>query len=191
MKKLLLMLIVVGMLIGSGCSKYSTRNYAILGGGYGGPTKSANLTIEGLQIKENRQGRNSLIGGGFTMIFNSGDVEGDEITSGDYSDLFQLECSIDTVDEGETGRGSLPEMGLFGKYGIEVAKDTGLFVTGFGGFTIVEESYVLYPYSYEESEWTTYGMFGGGLSYLLNNNSYIQVDYDNRRGTTVGLGWKF
>ena len=190
-----ILLIVVGMLISTGgCN--NSKPHIILGGGYGGPTDSANLSIEGIQTTQNWQGRDTLTGVGFTMIFNGEGVPSEAVsTSGSWSNWYQYEAQNGyLIDEGT--KRYLPEMGLFGKYGIEIVKNTGLFATAFGGVTFADEVHLwtsrLGPPDYYETEgWITYGMLGGGISYYLNNDVYLQVDYDNRRGTTVGFGWKF
>ena len=67
---------------------------------------------------------------------------------------------------------------------------------GFGGITVADETHLAQSYAtgwyYEQDvAWNTYGLYGVGISYAPNDNTYLQVDYDNRRGITFGIGWKF
>lgn len=190
-----MLVLTICLLLLSGCLGQGPDNYAVVGGGQGGPTDSPNFTVEGVKVVRSL-GRDSLVGLGFTIIGSGGDADYDESTS-DYQSLYEWEESIGTLTDEGVYR-DFPEFGLFGKYGIEVVEDTGLFVTGFAGFTLADEvrvwqsSIPVYPYAYGEEEgWNVYGMYGGGLSYFFGGSTFLQVDFDNRRGTTVGFGWKF
>jgi len=89
-----------------------------------------------------------------------------------------------------------PEIGAFVKLGIEVLSDTGFFVNVIGGVTFMEEArgYVS-PYGYwqpTEGEIEIYGMFGGGVTYFINDKDVcLLTAYDNRRGFTAGIGFRF
>ncbi len=192
MKKITLTICLI--LIVSGCMEGKKGHYIVLGGGHGGATDSTNLAMEGVKIVQS-EGRDSLTALGFTIIFNSGDIPSDtESTSGSWAEWYKYEVESGYITDAGVRR-DWPEMGLFGKYGLEVAEDTGLFVNVLGGITFADEVHLYYsalgPPHYTENEgWTTRGMFGGGISYFFDDELYLQADYDNRRGLTVGIGWK-
>ena len=173
------------LLLISGCLGRGKDHYAVLGGGYGGKTDSANFTVEGVKIARS-QGRDSLFGLGYTAIFNGGDVPSDTLDypcpHWDYTDL--------GVER------DLPEMGIIGKYGIEIVKDTGLFATVVGGITFADETEIAQSnvtgwYYEQDTGINTYGLFGGGVSYFMKEDLFMQAEYDNRRGITIGAGWRF
>lgn len=162
-----------------------------IGGGHGGPTNSANLTAEKIWLIAS-EGRDSLSALGFTVIFNGGGIPSDtKSTSGEWAEYCQYEAQTGTlVDEGV--KRDWPEMGFFGKYGLELIKDAGLFVNVLGGATFADEVHLYHstlgpPHYTDHEGWNIYGMFGGGISYFLNGDILIQIDHDNRRGLTVGL----
>jgi len=178
-------LCTICLLLISGCLGRGKDHYAVLGGGYGGETDSGNFTVEGVKVARS-EGRDSLGGLGFTMIFNGGDVPSDVLDypcpHGDYTDL--------------GSQRDIPEMGLFGKYGLEIIEDTGLFATVLGGATFADETELAQSnatgwYYEQDTGINTYGLFGGGISYFLKDDLFLQVDYDNRRGITGGLGWRY
>jgi len=184
-------------LLASGCK--SPGEYQLLGGGHGGPMNSANVTVEGGRVTQLTppEGRNSLLAWGMTLIFN-----GDGIPSGKnagvepWKTFYKIDSKYGNLYDIKKGRGDLPELGLFGKYGLEVIEDTGLFATVLGGASVTNEKWycrsTMWPYEYHGTYDTTiYGMFGGGISYFLRDDLFLQVDFDNRRGVTGGLGWRY
>ena len=189
MKKLLTILIVAGVLIGAGgCN--------VIGGGHGGPTDSTNITLEVVRVNQNHQGRDSLISGGFTIILNGeGGIPSDtESTTGDWAGWYQMESRAGYLtDEGI--KRDWPELGIFGKYGIEVVRDSNWFVNGIGGITFADETHLwtsaLGPPHYADTSWEIYGLYGVGISHILNDSGYFQIDYDNRRGITISFGWRW
>ena len=76
-------------------------------------------------------------------------------------------------------------------------EDSGLFVTVLGGFTLADEVTVyestirVYPYSYGDISWELYGLYGGGVTYFFDTQNCIIATYDNRRGFSMGLGFKY
>lgn len=81
---------------------------------------------------------------------------------------------------------SSPEMGGLIKLGMEVEPDTGLFVNVLGGLTFIKWA----SYWDEGTEW--YGLFGGGVTYFIDDKDVcILAGYDNRRGFTAGVGYRF
>ena len=194
--KLMMLLVVAGMVMLQGCQSYS--DYLILGGGGGGKAGSGNFTMEALRVSQNPKGRDSLIGLGGTIIFNGDSIPSDyENAGGDWSEMYSLEQQWGTL-ENEGIRQTSSEMGLFGKCGIELVEDTGVFGTVFGGVTFARESQLYWsslgtPHYYVDKGTNNYGLYGMGISYIPNKDGslLLQVDYDNRRGITFGLGWKF
>jgi len=86
-----------------------------------------------------------------------------------------------------------PEMGGFIKFGWEVMPDTGFFINFLGGATWCRYTKVYKTVErrgLEELEW--YELFGGGITYVINDEDFcLTTAYDNRRGFTLGAGWRF
>lgn len=141
-------------------------NYIGFAGGQGGEFDSANLTVEyGTrppdELKPKPGERDFMVTGGFLIIDNA-------VETWFYE--------------------SRPEMGSFVKLGIEVAPDTGLFVNVLGGLTFIH--YARYWQTEWETEWN--GLFGGGVTYFINDKDVCFLTaYDNRRGFTAGIGFRF
>ena len=217
MKKLLMLILVAGMLIGAGCNvgtdpdikrwkdNHSPKNihsekndFLVLGGGGGGDAKAGNFTLEAIRINPNPKGRDSLFGLGTTFIFNGKGIPANyEDASGDWSDWYRLEQQIGTLED-EGIRQTGPEWGIFGKFGLELIENTGVFGTIFGGLSFSKEAQLYHsslgePHYFVDKGTTDYGLYGLGISYIpeKNSNMLFQIDYDNRRGITFGLGWKF
>jgi len=87
------------------------------------------------------------------------------------------------------------EWGTFIKIDHEVAPDSGLFVTALGGATFTrEQQYEYVDGSREERPDHVHidGLFGGGLTWFVNNGpTAIVTSYDNKRGVSVGIGWRY
>ena len=141
-------------------------SYVGFAGGYGREFDSANVTLEyGIrppeEIKSEPGERDWMLTGGITYINN-------------YN----------------------PEIGDFVKLGVEIVPDTGFFANVLVGFTLMEEArgYVS-PYGYwqpTEGEIEIYGLFGGGVTFFINDNDVcVLTAYDNRRGFTAGIGFRF
>jgi len=144
-------------------------NYIAIAGGQGGEFDAANLTVE------------------------YGSPPPDEIKSkvnpGPGKRDLMLTGGMTIIDNGiDLGYfKSSPEMGGFIKLGVEVVPDTGLFANVLGGVTWIIWNSV---WTEQETEW--YGMFGGGLTYFINDkDACILAGYDNRRGFTAGVGLRF
>jgi len=184
--RILVICLVLTLFVG-GCNSPGT--YSVLGGGHGGPTDSANFTVESGKTTQQTmlEGHDSLFAFGATFIFNNEGLPSDTLDypcpHGDYTDL--------------GWRRDIPELGLFGKYGLEVIKDTGLFVTVLGGLSMADETRLARSratgwYYEQDTKVNTYGMFGGGVTYFIKDKSFcVLVDYDNRRGFTAGIGKRF
>jgi len=90
---------------------------------------------------------------------------------------------------------------FIGKGGIEVTKNSNLFITVFGGMYKAERKKVddlltntgeriFEPYTDKSTKF----FYGGGISYFLpHENLMFSIDYDNVRKLTgsVGFCWKF
>ncbi|MBW1614607.1 MAG: hypothetical protein JRJ57_11715 [Deltaproteobacteria bacterium] len=130
---------------------------------------------------------NRLIAIGLGFIFNADDVPSDTleypVPHSDYNNL------------GTRQKGN--EYAFFGKYGVEVIKNKQVFIFALGGLSFSEEidlarSNVTGWYYEQSSSSKINGMFGGGLSYFpLNNKISFQVEYDDRRGITGGIGFRW
>jgi hypothetical protein len=155
--------------------------YISLGGGAGGEAGALNLTFEFGGIST----YNSLIGVGFTSIFNA-----DKIPSGTLG----YPCPHnDYTDLGTKQKG--PEYGLFVKYGLKIIENPEVFIFVLGGVSLSEKIQLVRSnatgWYYEQSSKTkTNGIFGGGLSFPIKN-SFFSIEYDNRRGITGSLGFRW
>ena len=96
----------------------------------------------------------------------------------------------------EVKRGN--ELSVYGKYGIELIRNGGLFLSAFGGVSFCEETKVIsfyhqddYSYYDEKEGYVLYPIFGIGVSYVQKDGVVISIDHSNRHGTTFGLGWRF
>jgi len=193
MKKVMLLAVVlIGMVLVQGC------NYVSVGGGKGGDTNATNLQIEAGHVIHNYTGRNHLFAFGFTLSTSGKSSQSDNAAdaNGDYRDLFEWESSMGTLNEEETYQEG-PEVGCYGKYGLEVIENTNLFVTVFGGLTTVSEATIyssdilVWPYEYKTIDNSVYSVFGGGLCWFIGSKQewLIQIDYDDRRGTIGSIGF--
>lgn len=157
------------------------EGYLAIGGGSG--SNGSNLTLEAGSVSIDKE-YNHLMALGIGFIFNAGDVPSDTLDypcpHGDYTNL------------GTEQKGT--EIVILGKYGLEVIKNEGLFLVGLAGFSFSEnvdlaQSNVTGWYYEQSSSSSAYGILGGGLSYFPpNTNISFQIEYDNRRGVTGGIG---
>lgn len=184
MRKIVMVSVVVWLLIFPMTS--FAEGYFAVGGGAGGKADAPNLTLELGGVSTGRE-HNRLIAIGLGIIFNADDVPSDTleypVPHSDYTNL------------GTRQKGN--EYALFGKYGLEVIKNKGVFIFALGGLSFSEEidlarSNVTGWYYEQSSSSKANGMFGGGLSYFpINNKVSLSVEYDNRRGITGSLGFRF
>jgi len=162
MKKMLITICLFVFLVG-GC------NYIAVSGGHGGDFDAANLTVEygspppeGLKpIVEPGPGKRDWMLTGGTLIIDN------------------------AIDYGFFK--NTPEIGGFIKLGVEIVPDTGLFANVLGGATFIHWKA---SGGFEDTEW--YGMLGGGLTYFINDKDVcLLTAYDNRRGFSGGIGFRF
>lgn len=92
---------------------------------------------------------------------------------------------------------------FYGKYGIELAKDSGLFMNAIAGVGFTDKRQLGYyyetdkddpskkrPVQFEETDQQSCFLYGAGLSYFPpNSNLTLFIDYDNQRKVTGGIGW--
>ena len=184
MRKIVMVSVVVWLLILPVAA--FAEGYFSVGGGAGGKTDAPNLTLELGGVSTNRE-LNRLIAIGLGFIFNA-----DDVPSG------TLEYPVphtSYTNLGKKQKGN--EYAVFGKYGLEVVKNKGVFIFALGGLSVSEEieltrSNATGWYYEQSSSSKANGMFGGGLSYFpINSKMSLSVEYDNRRGITGGIGFRF
>jgi hypothetical protein len=162
------------------------EGYFAVGGGSGGEADAPNLTLELGGVSTDRE-YNQLLSVGLGFIFNADDVPAGTL---EYPVPHSNYTNLGTRQKGN-------EYALFGKYGLEILKNKGLFIFALGGLSFAEEvdlarSNVTGWYYEQSSSTELCGMFGGGLSYFpLGNRISFQVEYDNRRGITGGIGFRW
>ena len=163
----------------------ANAGYFSVGGGAGGEADDANVTIETGAKDIYFKGLDLLFGMGIHFIPHSDDEFPDPTIS---SPCPNEDCvSLGTVRKGT-------EVGLFGKLGVEIGKSD-FYVSAIGGFTAFTESDIsrspVTGRVYEESSDSQIeGLYGGGISYFFDFkwDVVLQIDYDNIRGITGGVG---
>lgn len=162
------------------------ETYFAIGGGSGGSADAANLTLEvgGTSIGRDN---NRLASFGLAIIFNSDDVPSDTleypVPHSDYTYL------------GERQKGN--EYAMYGKYGFEILNSNSFYAYGLGGFSFAEDLELARSnatgWYYEQSSSYEYnGIVGAGLGYFpMNEEIALQVEYDNRRGITGTIGFRW
>lgn len=161
--------------------------YVSIGGGYGGKVNAANVSVELGRISTNQDSHNQLIALDFGFIFNADNVPSGTldypVPHGDYRSL------------GKRQKGN--EYALAAKYGLELLKNEGIFAFGLGGFSISEEINLAQSnatgwYYQNSSTSKLNGLYGGGLGYFPVGSKWsISAEYDNRRGITGSVGFRF
>lgn len=183
MRKIVMLFGVVWLLI-LPITAFAERYFSV-GGGGGGKADAPSLTLELGEVSTNREYK-CLIAIGWSFIFNADDVPSDT-----------LEYPVPHSDYTNLGRRQKDnEHALFGKCGLEVKKQ-GAFIFALAGLSSSKEidlarSNVTGWYYEQSSSSKVNGMFGGGLSYFsINSKVFLSVEYDNRRGITGSLGFRF
>ena len=159
--KRVLMTIVLLALLVGGCG------YVGFTGGYGGESESANYSLEydSIFLKEPKP----------------------EPVPGERDWL--VVTGITIIDNAINTRyfKSNPETGVYFKIGVEVVPDTGFFLNALGGITSVWRDS-----AWSEKEFEIDGMYGGGITYFLNDGgTAIIASYDNKRGISAGVGFRY
>lgn len=183
MKKLTIILSIIAAFIIFPATTFA-EGYFSMGGG--GGSNGSNLTLELGKISTDRE-HNYLMALGLGFIFNAGNVPAGTL---DYPCPHSYYTNLGTEQKGN-------EMAIVGKYGLEIIKNEGLFLVALAGFSLYEEVALAQSnatgWYYEQSSSTgTYGVFGGGLNYFPPGSKVsFQVEYDNRRGVTGGVGFRW
>lgn len=161
-----------------------TNGYVAIGGGGGGDAKAAHMRLEVGGFTTNKS-LNFLLGIGFPFTLGRDETP---------SDLLEYPVPHwDFTSLGKKYKGE--EVGLYGKFGIEVAKRSRLFVLVYGGATWGKEIELAQSnvtrWHYQESETTkTYGLVGGGIGYFPKDlNLCLQLGFDNRMGINALIGF--
>lgn len=164
----------------------NAERYFSVGGGAGGKADAANLSLEVGGVTTNRE-HDRLLAFGVGIIFNGDDVPSDTL---EYPVPHWNYTDLGTKQDG-------PEIALFGKYGLEVITNKRLFLFGLGGLSFAKEIELAQSnatgWYYEQSSSSKLnGVFGAGLSYFPPESKVsLSVEYDNRRGITGSLGYRF
>lgn len=82
--------------------------------------------------------------------------------------------------------------GVFTKAGLEIIPSIPLFFTAMGGFTSLERFVTDDDGEKKQENFNYLGVVGGGLTYMPSSGKFLfGVDYDNRRKTTLVIGYRF
>ncbi len=184
-KNIIVLLTVIGLfLIFPLSTPAFTNGYVAFGGGGGGDAKAANMRFElgGFTINKST---NFLLGIGIPFTLGRDETPSD-----------MLEYPVPHWDFTYLGkRYKGEEVGLYGKFGIEVGKRSGLFALVYAGGTWGKEIELAQSnvtrWHYQESETTkTYGLIGGGIGYFPRHlNLCLQLGFDNRLGFNALIGF--
>ncbi len=161
--------------------------YTAIGGGMGGAANAPNVSVELGAVSTNKDAHNQLFAADFGFIFNA-----DHLPSGT---LHYPVPHSDYAILGKKQKGN--EYALAGKYGIELIKNQGVFAFGLGGLSFSKEvelarSNVTGWYYENASSSKINGLYGGGLAYFPPNSNWtLSAAYDNRRGITGTVGFRF
>ena len=157
--------------------------YVSLGGGSGGDSGGSNISIDIGGVTDYKD-TNALVAIGLGVIDANdlpSNTQGDKVTGSSYTLV------------GDRQKDN--ELAFYGKLGVETIEN--LFVFVLGGISYVETAEIVTSdstglYHEQSSNNTTEGMIGGGLMYFLENpNVGFQLEYDNRRGVTGSIAFKF
>ncbi len=163
------------------------QGYVALGGGAGGASEAANVSFEAGAVSTNADSHNQLLAADLGFIFNA-----DHLPAGT---LHYPVPHYDYTSLGNRQKGN--EYTIAGKYGFELFKNQGVFVLGIGGLSISEavalaQSNATGWYYENASSTKINGLYGGGLAYFPPNSRWnISAEYDNRRGITGMIGFRF
>ena len=156
--------------------------YTSLGAGTGGASDGNSFSIDVGGFTDDKD-TNALVAVGLSVI------DADEISSGTSNT--QLTGDFTAAGTKQTDN----EIAFYMKLGMETMDSFFVFLTG--GASYFDESEIVRSNTTgtlhiqtTQSEWE--GLFGGGLLYFLNEpNLGFQLEYDNRRGVTGSIAFKF
>jgi len=164
-----------------------SQNYFSIGIGKGGSSKASNFSLEIGEIAEFIEIPTSIFAISLSAIINSDEIPSDIL---DYSCPHNDYKKLGIKQQGN-------ERAMLGKYGVEVFKDKRFFFNVLGGVSYTTHidlvrSNVTKWYYTQSSFIKKNGIFGVGVSFLHQNSYFsLQLDYDNRRGFTGGVGFIF
>ena len=145
-------------------------HYMAVSGGHGGEFSAGNISVEG-GVKEMRD-NDWIILAGMTYIHAEG-TERIVLSPDPYVAI--------------PGDKRSDEIGVYAKIGREIIAGSGIFVMALGGVTGTEYE-DLDGHETIECE----PMLGAGMIHFLPNKKIsFQLDYDNRRGISAGIGFRF
>ena len=157
----------------------------VISGGGGGAAKAGNLSFDFDWMPAYQQ-TSYLVGFGIDVVFNQDNGR----------NIYDYPLPYDTYTY-VGDRHFNPESGVYLKLGVEPVYNSGVYFFALGGANAVQMTPVVrsnttgWLYSMGSSE-TYYGLFGGGVEYLPRYNRVsFQAAYDNRRGVTAGLGYRW
>ncbi|MBN1521325.1 MAG: hypothetical protein JW928_02230 [Candidatus Aureabacteria bacterium] len=157
--------------------------YMTLGGGTGGDAGGNNFSFDFGGFTEDDE-TNALMAVGLTYISGV-----DELPDGTLGDM--LTSGFTLIGDRQKDK----EIGLYGKLGAETIEKLFIFATA--GFSFVETAEIARSnttglYHEQTSDTNIEGLFGAGLiCFLKDKNFGFQLEYDNRRGVTGSLAFRF
>lgn len=124
--------------------------------------------------------------------FVDADGDGKDDDPDDHN-LFDFDRGNGHLTDG--GKTLNDEKGVFVKYGLEVVPDSGFYITGLLGVAHAHETQLWITdnraFDYTEESSKLKWLYGGGVTWIINDGMVLQVDYDNRREWTVGIGFVY
>ena len=157
--------------------------YMTIGGGSGGDADGSNFSLDFGGFTED-DATNALMAVGLSYISGV-----DELPDGTLGD--KLTSDFTLIGDRQKDN----EIGLYGKLGVETIEK--LFVFATAGFSFVETAEIARSnttglYHEQTSDTNIEGLFGAGLIYFLKDKSFgFQLEYDNRRGVTGSVAFRF
>ena len=179
-------IVTVLLLMAASPSNSYAKGYVAVGGGAGGEADASNVSFE-IGATSSAHESNTFGALSIGIILNSDDVPSDTL---DYPVPHWDYELLGTKQQGNE------IAGLF-KYGVEVKKESGIFLFGLGGLSFAKEielarSNVTGWYYEQSSSYEYYGIYGGGVCYFSQTHSFsLHLDIDNRRGITGSIGFIF
>jgi len=177
-------MILVGLVVLSFSAHADT--YFTIGAGGGGEPKAASISLDGGVVKEGLY-RNSIMALGISVIF-SGDTDADDAL--DYPVPHGSYVNLGTKQRDD-------EYAFYMKYGIEIFEKSNIYIAGLLGFSGYEEielarSTATGWYYTQSKKEKIQGIGGASLIYLSTDRKLsFQVEGDNRRGVSAGVGFMF
>lgn len=152
-----------------------------------GASDAVSISLEVGKASIEGPGRAHMISAGLALKFNADEMPSDvvdtKIPHYDYTD-------VGWKQDGN-------EWALFGKYGIEIVRNSGVFATVLGGLSFADRVYLVRSnltgwYWTQAEDHKTEFIFGGGIrSFPRDNNICVSIEYDDKRGITCMLGKLF